>query len=337
MRILQNIFLDDLSMRLITQWLNYIVFSASVSLANVVVQKIHEDGISFHVPSIVFYTEFSKLVVTIISAFIFKNNDIFTLCQKSPTHILKLSIPAICYIIQNNLSMYAIIATNAPTFQLWSNIKILSTAAFMYIFLKLDLSLSKVLCLLQILCGLAITRKNISFEIGILYIILSSIVSGFSSTYTELLLKNSSTSFVANTFYMYCFTTLFAFPFYDFQNYQSVDNPYIKIVLFLNIIVGISVSLIMKYADNMVKIFLTIISLIITGLISNLCCSTKITSSFLLSSFTVCISIIQYNLEPTKKDESKSIQRNESSHLLGSGTASGTGSGIGTDNEQEEI
>ena len=302
-------------MRLIIRRLNYIVFSASVSFANVIVQKIHEDGISFHVPSMVFYTEFSKLVVTIISAFIFKNKEIFTLCGESPTHILKLSIPAICYVLQNNLSAYAIIATNAATFQLWSNIKILTTAAFMYIFLKLDLSLFKVLCLLQILCGLAVTHKHISFKIGILYVMLSSIVSGFSSTYTELLLKDSKSSFMANTFYIYCFTTLFAFPFYDFKNYQSIDNPYIQISLLLSVIVGISVSLIMKYADNMVKIFLTIFSLILTGIISNVCCSSKITTSFILSSMIVCISVIQYNLESTKKDE-KEEKRFESSHLL---------------------
>ena len=272
----------------------FAIFTICCSVSNVIVDILKQENIPFHPSSLVAYCEISKFLITAICACVCKNTEIYKSCQDQPLTILKLSIPSLCYVVQNNLSYYAILATSAPTFQLWSNMKLLTTAMFMSILLQTRISCHKFLCLLQIICGLTITHmhKSFTWEFGISYILILSVVSGFSSTYTELLLKDSSLSFLTKTFYMYLFSALFSFPFYT---YQELNNTYLSIMLCLNIVSGMSVSLIMKYSNNMVKIFLTFFSLMISAVLSSMCCSFRISKTFIVSSLIVCIAIFQYN------------------------------------------
>ena len=275
------------------------VFTVCCSLSIVIVDVMKVKEITFHAPSMVLYTEAVKMLLTLYGLYFHRqDSDILRACTESPLSIMKLAIPAFLYVVQNNLSYIAILETSAPTFQLWSNLKLITTAIFMKLILDHKLKYIPSGSLLQILLALSITNicrhGLVKYEFGIIYIILLSTVSGFSSTYTEFLIKSKKASFIVTTLHIYIFTTIISIPLYK---YQPLNDPYLITMMILNVFVGMSISVIMKYSNNIIKLFSTFISFILSAFLSFMFADFRFTPSFFVSSVLVCITIfLQYNL-----------------------------------------
>ncbi|KAF9246331.1 nucleotide-sugar transporter [Melanogaster broomeanus] len=122
----------------------------------------------------------------------------------------KLSIPAILYVIQNNLQYVAATNLEAATFQVSYQMKILTTAAFSVLLLRKQLSASQWLALfflaigvgiVQIQTGASDTAKAASSLLfrgtsmnalkGFLAVVAACFTSGLAGVYFEMVLKNS--------------------------------------------------------------------------------------------------------------------------------------------------
>lgn len=122
---------------------------------------------------------------------------------------LKLSIPAILYVIQNNLQYVAASNLDVATFQVTYQMKILTTAAFSVVLLHKRLTRIKWLSLVLLAIGVGIVQiqstssssgsTNPGAHImsplkGFGAVILACMTSGLAGVYFELLLKTSGSS-----------------------------------------------------------------------------------------------------------------------------------------------
>lgn len=65
---------------------------------------------------------------------------------------------------------------------------------------------------------------------------------------------------------------------------------------------GIAVSMVMKYADNLVKVYATSVSMVLTTFVSIMLFKFRISVSFLLGSSVVCVAVFLHQM-------SKSLER----------------------------
>ncbi|UXI17167.1 Eukaryotic translation initiation factor 2 [Sarcoptes scabiei] len=238
-----------------------------------------------------------------------------------PKESLKIAVPSFLYTIQNNLLFLALTNLDAATYQVTYQFKIIITALFSKWLLRKDLSLKQWFALFLLMFGVIMVQwpneknmvhsspshqRNESKLIGLVAIILSSFTSGFSGVYFEKLLKSSKSQslWIKNiqltTFC--CFFSFFLILMNDYKNILTKGfffgyNQVTYLVIILQALGGICVSLVVKYADNILKGFATTISIILSTIFS-ICFFEDFlpTASFYLGTLLVIVSTFLYSL-----------------------------------------
>ncbi|CEF67134.1 CMP-sialic acid transporter [Strongyloides ratti] len=259
--------------------------------------------------AIPFFSEIVKIIICFLMLFnevgmepkkFFRyiNNNLL----KKPKELLKLSPPALCYIIQNNLDIIAMKNLPAGVFQVTSQLKIVSTAIFMVMFLKKKISTKKWICIIFCFIGIAIVQvgnmqKNTSTKvdenenpiIGLISIVIVCVVAGFAGVYFEKMLKDGSQNslWIRNIqLYFWGIPASFTWILID-KGSQVYDKAAIG---------GIYISLIMKYLDNIQKSFAAASTIIVVTIVSVIIFTNfQISFLFIIGSCTTISSIIAYN------------------------------------------
>lgn len=123
-----------------------------------------------------------------------------------PYELLKLSVPAALYTIQNNLLFLALSLLDAATYQVTYQLKILTTAMFSVLLLRRTLRWLQWVALVVLMIGIALVQmpsssvsgseqqqRPFSF-VGLTAVLCACCSSGFSGVYFEKILKGSSQS-----------------------------------------------------------------------------------------------------------------------------------------------
>ncbi|KAH9946125.1 nucleotide-sugar transporter-domain-containing protein [Epithele typhae] len=203
----------------------------------------------------------------------------------------KLSIPAILYVIQNNLQFVAVSNLDAATFQVSYQMKILTTAAFSVLLLRKKLSPTKWFALLCLAIG--------AFK-GFMAVVMAF--------YFEMVLKNSQTDLWVRNVQLSLFSLLPAIVPIVFSN-AAPNGPTIGWLerLFANfgvwawatvliqVLGGLLTALVIKYADNILKGFATSLSIVISFLASVALFNLQMTVTFVLGSTVVLVATWMYN------------------------------------------
>lgn len=116
--------------------------------------------------------------------------------------VLKLSVPAILYTLQNNLQYLAVSNLDAATFQVTYQLKILTTALFSVLMLGRRLSAVQWASLLCLTAGVALVQlptttttptatSDQSKAVGLIAVITACCLSGLAGVYFEKILKKS--------------------------------------------------------------------------------------------------------------------------------------------------
>uniref|UniRef100_A0A915EF51 UDP-galactose transporter n=1 Tax=Ditylenchus dipsaci TaxID=166011 RepID=A0A915EF51_9BILA len=117
--------------------------------------------------SIVFLAESLKTVVTIF--FLLRESNFSMQRTKEvlrveyfgkPYEMLKMSVPSIAYAIQNNLDFIALSNLEAGVYQVTSQLKIVSTAIFMMIFLGRSFSVKRWIAIMLLFAGVAAVQMD---------------------------------------------------------------------------------------------------------------------------------------------------------------------------------
>ncbi|KAK1272008.1 CMP-sialic acid transporter 4 [Acorus gramineus] len=177
-------------------------------------------------------------------------------------------IPAALYLVKNLLQYYIFAYVDAPAYQILKNLNIISTGVLYQIILKKNSFVSNEITIqilvfwaswlskiqwaaFILLCaGCTTAQLNPSsdhvlqtpFE-GWVMAIVMALLSGFAGVYTEAIIKKRpSRNINVQNFWLYVFGMVFNAMAIFIQDFDAVMNH------------GIAVSMVMKYADNIVKV-----------------------------------------------------------------------------------
>ncbi|KAL5471489.1 hypothetical protein EMCRGX_G029612 [Ephydatia muelleri] len=204
---------------------------------------------------------------------------------------------------------------DAATYQVTYQLKILTTALFSVLMLKKSLSRVQWGSLVILMVAVALVQMpahgfnqgdalvGFSSMIGLAAILVACLTSGFAGVYTELLLKSDNSIWVKNIqlALVSTFVALFGVFVTDwsairekgfFQGYSAL----VWIVILFQALGGLVVSMVMKYADNILKGFATSISIVLSSVVSYLVLNDFTpTLLFLLGATLVMVSTLLYS------------------------------------------
>ncbi|KAG6814477.1 hypothetical protein H0H92_000002 [Tricholoma furcatifolium] len=238
----------------------------------------------------------------------------------------KLSIPAILYVIQNNLQYVAASNLDAATFQVTYQMKILTTAAFSVLLLRRKLSSSQWLALLFLAIGVGIVQiqageahhapaasTSTTVDVhtmdrlqGFVAVAAACFTSGLAGVYFEMVLKNSQADLWVRNVQLSLFSLLPAIAPIIFSH-RGLDAGGWFSALFhdfgiwawatvaVQVLGGLATAMVIKYSDNILKGFATSLSIVLSFLASVILFRFKMTFTFILGSGIVLVATWLYN------------------------------------------
>ncbi|XVF44683.1 hypothetical protein PTKIN_Ptkin02bG0143900 [Pterospermum kingtungense] len=130
--------------------------------------------------------------------------------------------------------------------------------------------------------------------------IVMALLSGFAGVYTEAIIKKRpSRNINVQNFWLYIFGMAFNAVAILIQDFDAVMNKgffhgysIITTLMILNhALSGIAVSMVMKYADNIVKVYATSVAMLLTAIVSVFLFGFHLTLAFFLGATVVSVSV----------------------------------------------
>ncbi|KAL9230968.1 hypothetical protein vseg_006249 [Gypsophila vaccaria] len=201
-------------------------------------------------------------------------------------------IPSVIYLIHNNVQFATLTYVDTSTYQIMGNLKIVTTGLLFRLFLKKKLSNLQWMGIILLAvgtttsqikgCGESSCDSLFSAPIqGYMLGILSACLSALAGVYTEFLMKKNNDSLYWQNVQLYIFGALFNMARLivdDFRSgfekgpwWQRLFDGY-SLTTWLVILnlgsSGLLVSWLMKYADNIVKVYSTSMAMLLTMILS---------------------------------------------------------------------
>ncbi|XP_057965950.1 CMP-sialic acid transporter 2-like isoform X2 [Malania oleifera] len=221
-------------------------------------------------------------------------------------------IPALLYLIKNLLQYYIFAYVDAPGYQILKNLNIISTGVLYRIILKKQLSEIQWAAFILLCAGCTTAQLNPSSDHvlqtpfqGWVMAIIMALLSGFAGVYTEAIIKKRpSRNINVQNFWLYVFGMAFNAVAILIQDFDAVMNKgffhgysLITTLMIINhALSGIAVSMVMKYADNIVKVYSTSVAMLLTAVVSVLLFGFHLSLAFFLGSTVVSVSIYLHSV-----------------------------------------
>ncbi|XP_015432625.1 PREDICTED: UDP-galactose translocator [Dufourea novaeangliae] len=272
----------------------------------------------------VFMAEIVKLLTCLVLVF-YEEGNFVKFCNslylniiKQPIDTLKVCVPSLLYIIQNNLLYVSASNLDAATHQVTYQLKILTTAFFAVVILRRSLRNTQWGALILLVIGVVLVQLAQNSKttlpsgieqnrvIGFSAALSACFLSGFAGIYFEKILKGSDVSVWMRNVQL----SLLSLPFglitcliNDGQvlQKQGFFFGYDLFVLYLVVLQaggGLIVAMVVKYADNILKGFATSLAIIISCIASIYLFNFNLTFQFSLGAMLVICSIFLYGHQP---------------------------------------
>ncbi|KAK9280198.1 hypothetical protein L1049_013885 [Liquidambar formosana] len=201
-------------------------------------------------------------------------------------------IPSIIYLIHNNVQFATLTYVDTSTYQIMGNLKIVTTGILFRLFLKRKLSNLQWMAIVLLAvgtttsqvkgCGEASCHFLFSAPIqGYMLGILSACLSALAGVYTEFLMKKNNDSLYWQNVQLYTFGAIFNMARLLLDDFKGgfEEGPWWQRLLkgysittwmvVLNLgSTGLLVSWLMKYSDNIVKVYSTSMAMLLTMVLS---------------------------------------------------------------------
>uniref|UniRef100_A0A0V0I6E2 Putative CMP-sialic acid transporter 4-like n=1 Tax=Solanum chacoense TaxID=4108 RepID=A0A0V0I6E2_SOLCH len=226
-------------------------------------------------------------------------------------------IPAALYLVKNLLQYYIFAYVDAPGYQILKNLNIISTGILYQIILKRKLTEIQWAAFILLCAGCTTAQLNPSSDHvlqaplqGWVMAIVMALLSGFAGVYTEAIIKKRpSRNINVQNFWLYVFGMIFnAFAIMT-QDFDAVMNngffhgySLITVLMILNhALSGIAVSMVMKYADNIVKVYSTSVAMLLTAVVSVFLFGFHLSLAFFLGSTVVSVAIYLHSTSKARR------------------------------------
>ncbi|XP_024017681.1 CMP-sialic acid transporter 4 [Morus notabilis] len=221
-------------------------------------------------------------------------------------------IPALLYLVKNLLQYYIFAYVDAPGYQILKNLNIISTGVLYRIILKKKLSEIQWAAFILLCAGCTTAQLNSKSDHvlqtpfqGWVMAIVMALLSGFAGVYTEAIIKKRpSRNINVQNFWLYIFGMAFNAVAILVQDFDAVMNKgffhgysFITVLMILNhALSGIAVSMVMKYADNIVKVYSTSVAMLLTAVVSVFLFGFNLSLAFFLGSTVVSVSVYLHSI-----------------------------------------
>jgi solute carrier family 35 (UDP-sugar transporter), member A1/2/3 len=229
-------------------------------------------------------------------------NLLYREIYSNPKETLAMAVPAILYTIQNNLLFVAVGNLEPATFQVSYQFKILTTALFSMWMLGKRIEKLQWISLSILALGVGLVQippstfikwigaKSIMLPtpdvakvipgqfmwMGLVAVLLACFLSGFSGVYFEKNLKGSNTSIWCRNIQLGVFSMVFGVFGMLIDDGRALINdgffygytPLVWAMVLVGAIGGLTVAIVVKYADNILKGFATSLSIVLSAFIS---------------------------------------------------------------------
>uniref|UniRef100_A0A8D8W6M8 UDP-galactose/UDP-N-acetylglucosamine transporter srf-3 n=1 Tax=Cacopsylla melanoneura TaxID=428564 RepID=A0A8D8W6M8_9HEMI len=240
---------------------------------------------------------------------------------QNPLDTLKVGVPALLYVVQNNLLYLSASNLDAATSQVTYQLKILTTAVFAIILLKKKITISQWISLVILVVGVVLVQLSNVVEkvrpadfvenrlLGFGATILACLLSGLAGVYFEMILKGSDVSIWMRNVQLSLLSLPCAlvtclisdsekiFEHGFFYNYTL----FIVFLVLLNASGGLIVAVVVKYADNILKGFATSLAIVLACIFQVYLFDFVITLQFILGAALVMSSVFLYSRKPASK------------------------------------
>lgn len=279
-------------------------------------------------------TEVFKLLLSCVFEHYTSNGQLWNSIQENivdrPMDALKISIPALLYLLQNTLLYVALANLTAPMFQVTYQTKLVTTAIISVLMLNRKYSPQQWICLVTLSMGVAVVvldKKDKgdddndtgtqSMTKGLIAVSVACLSSGLAGVYFEKVIKTpakektNSVSVWMRNIQLAFFSILTGIFSGMLSNDQSrpAGQPYLYgftgwawVLVFLQAGGGMLVAAIIKYADNVLKGLATGVSVCVATGMSFLLFGTHISSQFLVGAAFILTSVYFFS-NPIKKKE----------------------------------
>ncbi|KAK1565256.1 hypothetical protein Q3G72_022615 [Acer saccharum] len=252
-------------------------------------------------------------------------------CQKTPLprmttewkSVRLYPIPSIIYLIHNNVQFATLTYVDTSTYQIMGNLKIVTTGILFRLFLRRKLSNLQWMAIVLLAvgtttsqvkgCGEASCDSLFAAPIqGYMLGVLSACLSALAGVYTEFLMKKNNDSLYWQNVQLYTFGAIFNMSrllLDDFRGgfengafWQRLFDGY-SITTWLVVLnlgsTGLLVSWLMKYADNIVKVYSTSMAMLLTMVLSVYLFNFKPTMQLFLGIIICMMSLQMYFAPPS--------------------------------------
>lgn len=271
-------------------------------------------GYDYSVTSANFLVELLKCLIAVAALFWIWRKDGVTENNKlsmSWEEVKVYPIPAFLYLVKNLMQYYLFLFVDAPSYQILKNLNIITTGVLYKIFLKRRLTTIQWAAFALLALGCTTAQLNSSSEHvlqtpfqGWAMAVVMALLSGFAGVYTEVIIKKRpSRNINVQNFWLYFFGIIFNALAIFTQDVDAIMNngffhgyTAITVCMITNhALSGIAVSLVMKFADNIVKVYSTSVAMLLTAVISTAIFDFKLTLPFVLGSSVVSIAVFLHS------------------------------------------
>jgi solute carrier family 35 (UDP-sugar transporter), member A1/2/3 len=236
--------------------------------------------------------------------------------------LLRVSVPALLYVIQNNLQYVAVSNLDAAAFQVLYQLKILTTAMFSVVLLRKTILPQQWGAIMLLMGGVGLVqldesgpKKHASADqntlVGLMAVLASCMCSGFAGVYFEKILKNASSkgSIWERNVQMGLISIFLGVVGLWFNDYDHVTmrgffygyRPVVWWAIAVSALGGLLTAVVVKYADNILKAFATSIAIVLSVIMSVFLFDKIPTLQFAVGAAIVNVSVYLYGTAPARQ------------------------------------
>lgn len=281
-------------------------------------------GDMFIATTAVISTEFFKFILSLILVLI-NEKSIFKWAHylwentiQSPKDCAKMSVPGFVYTLQNNLFFIVISNLDVATAQVLYQFRIFTTCIFSVVILGKEISRIQALSMITLFAGISLVQLNLSDEethnhpntpqnqnplLGVIAVLLSTFLSGFAGVYVEKMLKSTQKSLWLRNTQLSFFGIVFGIFGMFTKDYKVIFekgfffgyDTLVIFTVFMQAISGMTIAVVFKYADNILKSFAASTAILISCVAAVYFFQAHLTLQFFLGALCVVLSIFLYN------------------------------------------
>mmetsp|Transcript_89712 Transcript_89712/g.192294 ORF Transcript_89712/g.192294 Transcript_89712/m.192294 type:complete len:334 (+) Transcript_89712:158-1159(+) len=239
-------------------------------------------------------------------------------CRLEVRKVLEYSVPALIYFVNNNLVFAILSHVSATTFQLLSQLKTVFTGLLFRFILGRKLSTYQYIAIWQLACGTAMSQlpkcsltgsdreQQYSSLSGLTLSMMSCVLSAFGGIYSEKLLKSDiKESIHLQNLQLYSWGIVFnlvGMLTHDSEvllqsGFFSGYNGWTYAVVANNALNGLAISAILKYADNIARVYAHACAMLLTMACSVILFDQSPTPQLVIAIGVVGASAVQYNYQ----------------------------------------